>query len=292
MKPAQKIPLIEHCASELAKLGGEQDIDFVLKVMGISPTSWWETDDSYAYARRCISTNDVTDEQLDNLLEYVDRVVIVDDSGLWEPNSVRVFLSHLAKHREFVGEVAEALRTYGLDGFVAHDSIEVNKKWADEIQRALRSAQVLVGIVHPGFSSSFWINQEIGWAMGRGIPVFMVRMGEDPLGFPSDTQWASMVSRSAKEVGQAIIGWINQLPHFADDIGGRLITRLAEVQNYFDSRDLSAAIAALGRLTDEQWKRLEDVYWTNDQIYGCLSAHRQLKPFFERHGRPFPPPRP
>lgn len=260
MKPAQKIPLIEHCASELAKLGDEHDIDFVLKIMGITPNSWWDTDDPFTYARRCISSVEVTDEQLSNLLEYVDRVLIVDDTGLWKPDTLRVFLSHLAKHREFVGEVAEALRTYGLDGFVAHDSIEVNKKWAAEIQRALRSAQVLVGIVHPGFSSSFWINQEIGWAMGRNIPLFMVRMGEDPLGFPSDTQWASMASRTAKEVAQSTIGWINQLPDFAEDIGGRLITALGGVQNYFDSRNLSAAIAALGHLTDLQWEQLEDVY--------------------------------
>jgi hypothetical protein len=292
MKPAQKIPLIEHCASELAKLEGESDIDFVLRICEINPTSWLDDDSSYTYARRCISDRHVTDDQLGSLAEYLDRVVIVDDAGLWEPDSIRVFLSHLAKHREFVGEVAAALRTHALHGFVAHDSIEVSKKWADEIQRALRSTQVFVGIAHPGFSNSVWVNQEIGWAMGRNIPLFMVRMGEDPLGFPSDTQWASMVSTTPKDIARAIAGWINQLPDFTEDIGGRLITVLAGVQNYRASEEAAMAVALLDRLTEEQWQRLEEVYWRNDQIYGCVLADRQLKPFFAKHGRQYPPPRP
>ncbi len=147
-------------------------------------------------------------------------------------------------------------------------------------------------ITAPEPLTGVWVNQEIGWAMGRNIPVFMVRMGEDPLGFPSETQWASMASSTPKDVARAIAGWINQLPDFAEDIGGRLITLLAGVQNYYASEEVAKAIAVLDRLTEEQWQRLEAVYWQNDQIYGCVLADRQLKPFFAKHGRQYPPPRP
>jgi hypothetical protein len=292
MKAAEKIPLIEHCATELAKLGDEADIDFVLRIVGIPVMSWNYEDNPFTYARRCISDSTVSDAQLRELAEYLDRAVIVDDTGLWLPDTVRVFLSHLALEREFVSTVAEALAIHGLNGFVAHQAIEVNKKWATEIQRALRSTQVLVGLVHQGFSNSYWVNQEIGWALGRDIPIFMVRLGEDPAGFLSDTQWPSMVGSSPKEVANAIAAWTNTLPDFADTIGGRLIKAFADVKSFFESRDAAAAIAALGSLTDEQWSRLEQVYWSNDQIYRSVLADRVLRPFYEKHRREYPPPDP
>lgn len=72
MKPAQKILLIEHCAAELTKLGGEQDIDFVLRIMGIGLSSWMETDNSFTYARSCINSTDVTDRVCNSSAESSD----------------------------------------------------------------------------------------------------------------------------------------------------------------------------------------------------------------------------
>ena len=44
---------------------------------------------------------------------------------LWGGGVVRVFLSHLASEREFVGEVSKELHRLGISSFVAHDSIDV-----------------------------------------------------------------------------------------------------------------------------------------------------------------------
>ena len=90
-----------------------------------------------------------------------------DASGIWEPNMLRAFLSHSALYKGFVHEVAEALKSYGICGFVAHDSIEVTREWRSEIERALNTADMLVGFVHPEFVVSAWTNQEVGWAHGR-----------------------------------------------------------------------------------------------------------------------------
>ena len=38
---------------------------------------------------------------------------LVDDDGLWDVGAVRIFLSHSAEHKEFVAEVADALRLWG-----------------------------------------------------------------------------------------------------------------------------------------------------------------------------------
>lgn len=57
-----------------------------------------------------------------------------------------------------------------------------------QIERAPNTADALVALVHPEVNESPWCQQEIGWAHGRGIPVFCVRIGATPTGFPSSVQ--------------------------------------------------------------------------------------------------------
>lgn len=117
----------------------------------------------------------------------------------WLPDCVRVFISHLSHEKELAYEVSNKLLEIGLQGFVAHEHIEVSREWQDEIQLALRTADVFVGLVHPGFSSSPWTQQEVGWASGRDIPILMVRIGEDPKGFPAKVQWPSGYNKKASQ---------------------------------------------------------------------------------------------
>ena len=129
----------------------------------------------------------------------------------WKPGMVRAFVSHLALHRDFASRVSTELEAHGISGFVAHDHILVTHEWQTEIERALSSAEVFVGLVHPDSSTSYWMQQEVGWAMGRGIPVFMVRLGADPIGFPAKYQWKSLNPDEPSGVANEIATWVTSL---------------------------------------------------------------------------------
>ena len=131
---------------------------------------------------------------------------------LWSPGLVRVFLSHLALHRQFAAEVSRELRLHDIDAFVAHEHIVVTHEWQAEIERALASAELFVGLVHPDSSASYWIQQEIGWALGRELPMFLIRLGEDPHGFPGKIQWRAMVDSTQSEVASVIAEWVHGVP--------------------------------------------------------------------------------
>ena len=73
--------------------------------------------------------------------------------------------------------------SFGISSFVAHTDIEPTKEWQTQIETALATSDALVALLHPDFHASNWTDQEIGFAMGRGIPVFSVRFGQDPYGF-------------------------------------------------------------------------------------------------------------
>jgi hypothetical protein len=58
---------------------------------------------------------------------------------------------------------------------VAHEDIHPTLEWQVEIERALYNMDAFLAIHTPGFKDSFWTQQEIGFAVGRGMKIFPSR---------------------------------------------------------------------------------------------------------------------
>jgi hypothetical protein len=115
-------------------------------------------------------------------LEFVQAKSTVEPK-CWTPGYCRLFISHLAKHREEAGRLQESLREDGICSFVAHNDIEPTLEWQAEIEKALATCDAMVALLREGFHASKWTDQEIGYAMGRDRQVIAVKLGEDPYGF-------------------------------------------------------------------------------------------------------------
>ena len=171
-----------------------------------------------------------------------------EGSSLWRTGATaRVFLSHVATERGFVGEVSGQLAEIGLSAFVAHDSIEPSSVWQDTIEEALRTADVLVGLLHPGFNASPWAQQEVGWALGREIPVLMVRLGEDPKGFPARWQ-ASRGGGTPWEVAGQIAVWLSTNASFGQSVTVSLVREVREANSFTDAKAAALRVEQVGRL--------------------------------------------
>jgi hypothetical protein len=246
----------------------------------------------------------VSDINDDDLLEIYGIVMGLDDDEVlnvvgsatsdvnWRPGQVRIFLSHAGEHKKFVSEVANELAVLGIHGYVAHEDIEISKQWQTELENALRSMQAFVALVHPEFNSSPWCHQEVGWALGRRVPRFAVRMGADPEGFLGREQWPSAEGRTAKEVADIIYQWVAKVPELGQSIIDGLFKALATAGDYISAGAAASRIAALGRLSEEDFQRLDHVWWSNDQAYTGILPTKALRPFYEANGRPWPPPKP
>jgi len=212
-----------------------------------------------------------------------------DAEDLWGSGIVRVFLAHLATEREFVGEVHRELRGISISSFVAHDNIDVSREWQDEIERALRTADVLVGLVHSGFADSFWTQQEVGWALGREIPVLLMGLGEPPRGFPARYQ-APMLNThsSAWQVASAIAVWLTRQEQWRSAVINGLVGDLEHAGSFVDARDAAHRLKEVGRMTPAVLDAIEHAYLWNDQLYGHVGA-RVVAEILEANGREFPP---
>lgn len=184
LSPSHRVLLKKEIA---ARLGREEWplIDVTLKEFSLPLTDNW-SDTKDAYVLKMIGK--ATDEQLLDLAQHVGfqfeyaappRV----EPPFWRKGMFRLFVSHLASERAFAAELQEALLYYGISGFIAHNDIEPTQEWQTQIETALATCEALVALLHEDFHASMWTDQEIGFAMGRGVPVFSVRFGQDPYGF-------------------------------------------------------------------------------------------------------------
>jgi hypothetical protein len=111
-----------------------------------------------------------------------------DPLDIWPPDRIRLFFSHTSGHRSFVGDVARVMKYWPFACFVAHDEIEPSLAWQEVIESALKTCDALIAFITSDFRKSAWCDQEVGWALGRGLVMIPVRLPDDPHGFAGSIQ--------------------------------------------------------------------------------------------------------
>lgn len=211
------------------------------------------------------------------------------NAQIWAADGVRLFLSHSAVHKKFAAQVAEEMKSHGISGFVAHDSMEVEKTWQDQIELGLRTMDALVVLLHTEVNSSAWCQQEIGWALGSAKPIYVVRLAADPAGFIGRTQWPSCGAADAKQAAREISSWVMRQPQFASPLVDASIKLLAEAQSWAEAHEISLNLVQALSLTPGQWEALDSAYLNNDQVSHGWAACNVLERFYTQQGRSWPP---
>lgn len=224
--------------------------------------------------------------------DVVDTVATTYTDGNWKPGFLRLFISHSAQHKSFASEVASHLGVVGIHGFVAHDTMEPTRSWQSQIEIHLRSMQAFVLLAHSEVNDSAWCHQEVGWALGRRTPHYVIRVGCDPSGFIGRDQWNACAPGEAKTAANLIIDWVASLDGLGGPMFDRLLAALRDAGNYVDAGAAAEKIAALGALTSDQFDRLDAVWRENDQLHGGVLPTRAIQPLYRANSRPFPPPAP
>jgi hypothetical protein len=205
LSPSQRVLLMKEIATRL----GAEDwplIDITLKQFSLPWSDQWQsTKDAYLFQM----VEEAPDQALIDLAQHVgfqfDEVTIVRvEPPFWRKGMLRVFLGHLAAHGVFAAELQEALLDFGVSCFVAHNDIEPTEEWQTQIETALATCEAFVALLHQDFHASNWTDQEIGFAMGRGVPAFAVRLGQDPYGFIGRFQAFNGSKKTAAALGREL----------------------------------------------------------------------------------------
>jgi hypothetical protein len=205
-----------------------------------------------------------------------------DISRLWGDGGLRVFLSHRAAFKKETKELKDELAKYGAAAFVAHEDIEPTRHWQKEIERALGSMDVLVTLLTKGFAESFWTNQEVGVAIGRGIRVVSVRLDEDPRGFVGESQAISGRGRSSAELASSLVEAFSVHATLAARLQGGLVRQWEEATNFIDAIRTMDLLDACKTMSTELLGRIERAYEVNDQLHNSVGVNKKYPAFVAR----------
>lgn len=272
LTPSERVLLIR----EIGKRLGVEEwplIDVTLKQFKLPWSDEWRGDkESYVLAMIQDGENDVLLDLARHVGFQLPTAALGVEPPFWRQGMLRLFLSHLAIHRKLAAELQEALWTYGISAFVAHNDIEPTAEWQTEIETALATCHALVALLHPGFHGSNWTDQEIGFAMGRGVPVFSVRFGQDPYGFIGRFQAFDGTGKTAPDTARELFGAYRTNKQTEGSMAEAL------VQLFEESDSFAAAKVRVGHLEDLRvWKsafaaRLRAAERNNSQISGAWAV--------------------
>jgi hypothetical protein len=203
----------------------------------------------------------------------------------WDENRFRLFLSHCSSHKVEVGALKSGLARYGISAFVAHDDIEPTALWEIEIERALRSCEALVAVVTDDFSGSLWCDQEVGFALGRGLPVIPIQLSKAPHGFIGKIQ-AMPVRKGWTLADHAadLVGLLLRAPQTALSITNALVRELLAAGSFAQARAIAAMLESAPIISGSQAAVLRDAVQTNGQVKSSWGVPDRIARILNSHG--------
>ena len=217
--------LLEQIGSELQSRYTYVDIDAFFAALGIDTTNAGAesggSNSKRVYAKSVLSRVPETTllkvaSELDMMPNSVTLGGALPPKNWQNTKQFRLFISHISKDKMTATRLKNALTTYEIAGFVAHEDIHPTLVWQDEIERGLQTMDAMVAVHTPGFKDSIWTQQEVGFALGRGVKLISFKMGEDPLGFIGKHQALARQGRTAEEIAKEIASLLTNDPRTAD----------------------------------------------------------------------------
>lgn len=187
-----------------------------------------------------------------------------DERRIWgENNCFRIFISHKNEDKKKAAVLKEQIMPFGVSCFVAHEDIRPTKEWQSEIERALGSMDALVALVTSRFHESYWTNQEVGFAMGRSIPIVPVKLESIPQGFLGKFQ---ALSCSWENIPCEIV----KLLIYQERMLNAYIDALRNCEDYSQGNMLAVILPSIKNVSVRQADKMAQIFNNNDQLQGSF----------------------
>lgn len=271
MNPGERVETILEVAKTLEDLDWAT-VNLYLESFGLPTDNWWNGDTrQYVIAM----LKDGSDDSLLQLLGHLNGANTSNGSEILGRGFL-LFISHISKHKMLASEIARALQRYGIRSFVAHEQIDPGSVWIDEIQAKLGVCNALLALHHDGFSGSDWTSQEIGWVLGRGLPVLSIRFDEDPRGFVSRIQAiAGSRTKDAIQIAEEVVELLMKESRTKGSVVSAVIDRISRSTSWDTTNLLFRFLDRNGVVpTREQVVSLMEAELTNVDVQ---KAHEWLK---------------
>ncbi|HKW17999.1 MAG TPA: toll/interleukin-1 receptor domain-containing protein [Terriglobales bacterium] len=280
---SQRLTLMQEIA---ARLSGESAdiVDTTLVEFGLPTSEQWDGSWS-GYVLKHITK--ASDSVLIELAQHVGfepefvkappQTSVLVEAPFWKKRMFRLFLSHLASYRKYAADLQNELLAYGISAFVAHNDIEPTSEWQTQIEIALATCDGLVALLHEKFHESKWTDQEIGFAMGRQVPTFSVRLGETPYGFISKFQAFNGNGKAPVTVAGEIFDSFRKNKQTQQKMADVTVSMFEGAWSFGDAKRVMGYLEQLEIWEPSFSGRIETAATLNDQVEGSFGVPDRIK---------------
>lgn len=196
------------------------------------------------------------------------------EDSAWKQDGLKLFFSHLSTQRHLIGSVAEKINGIGLNAFVAHESIAPTNDWLEVIEGALSTSDGMVAFIHPGFRESEWCDHEIGWGIGRKIPILPLSFGVSPYGLLGSKQHNFVNNSDPNFIYYEIIKWIHTVKGFKLKFENSVTLGLVNSKNFMNTINCINVLEDFSQISSRNYELLLQAAKSNDQVYKCNVGYR------------------
>lgn len=183
-----------------------------------------------------------------------------------------MFISHKSEDEQCATEIKKRLLYgHGIVSFVAHRDIKPTTEWRRETLRALREMDGLIALLTPKFRDSEWTDQEVGFALGRDVPVISVHLGVKPHGFIEEKQAFRGNGKAPSQLADEVAESFFKNNSLGEMRINAYLWRLRRAGSFDAARALFPLLRQFASLSPEQERRLVDIFNTNSQVGGCFT---------------------
>ena len=210
-----------------------------------------------------------------------------DALSIWRPGQIRLFVSHRDEHKKKAKELAEALEGYGISAFLAHDAIEAMTTWQNEILNGLKTMEIMLVFATDDLHDSEWTNQEIGFALGRGVPILSLKLeNADPKGFIGSKQALRGSLQDPAASASRIYELVAEKLDNKDRLRSVLIATFISSPGFEETKERFDRLnEVIDSISEEEAQRIIDGFKENDQLHNAFylnNEYKRLRNFLNR----------
>ena len=286
LTPSNRVRLISEIAKRLSESDWER-IDLTLGEFGFSEPI---LKGSYTKEQLVIRTirqgaDDEATVRLGQHLGYeIDLSSAEGEPTFWQSGYLRLFLSHVAERRRLAGEVKRHLLEFGVSTFVAHTDIEPTSEWQDEIEAALATCDGLLALLHPEFHGSNWTDQEVGYAMGRKLPILTITFGTTPYGLIGRYQAINGAGKTPESLTRALVEILRTHPDTRRMISEAAVECFSQAESFAQAKARVAHLEQLDYWDLSLSEKALAALQTNDQLERAFGVPERLERLIDGKG--------
>ena len=189
--------------------------------------------------------------------------------------STLTFLSHADEDKIIAERIAEGLKEYHFDVFLAHKDIEPGSDWENILKKRIEESDLFLILLSSKFKNADYTNQEVGIAICLKKRIFPFSIdGTMPYGFMSKYQSSRF---NVKNIDKGV-KLLSELFRRAVDGTGTLrnideqITALRYASSFVEANKIADELSTHLGFTDGQLNGIANAYNVNYEVRGSWTA--------------------